>query len=148
MAIKIEEATKQLKPQEYQKLLRKVILNSISLVEIKTKFEKELLPNDSVLSVSVTDSYDMNLKSNPIYSCATLKIIASPGKIKKSKSFLQIDAKYYISFNTDEDIPEVFWTIYQKFTLPNQIWPYFRELVQNITTRMNIPSLTLPIRIR
>ncbi|MFA7421793.1 MAG: protein-export chaperone SecB [Melioribacteraceae bacterium] len=146
--MKTKDATKELNPQEYNKHLKNVELNSISLVEIKTKLDKSLFPVDSVPTVNVSDTYDMNLTANPVYNCATLKINVSSNSDKNKDVFLKIEAKYHISFDVEGTVPEAFWAIYQKYTLPIQLWPYFRELVQNITTRMNIPSLTLPIRIR
>ncbi|MFQ6614274.1 MAG: hypothetical protein ACE5D1_05465, partial [Fidelibacterota bacterium] len=63
----------------------------------------------------------------------------------RGRNPLDIKAKYSVRFSGPDDIPEDFWRIYKELVLPIQLWPYFREFVQSITARMNIPPLTLPV---
>jgi preprotein translocase subunit SecB len=82
--------------------------------------------------------FEKNVKA---VSTFTLKVQSN----KSDDLILSITGSYEILLITDGDIPKSFWNVYKSITLPLKIWPYFRELVQNITSRMNIPPLTLPI---
>lgn len=67
---------------------------------------------------------------------------------KDTENFLEINALYNVVLSKSEELSKDFWNIYKKATLPLIVYPYFREFVQNITSRMNIPPLTLPILYR
>ncbi len=61
------------------------------------------------------------------------------------KVALKIEATYLIMYSSKSEISDDFFDIYKKFSLPLNIWPYFRELVNTITSKMNIKPLTLPL---
>jgi preprotein translocase subunit SecB len=139
----LKEATKELKPEAFSKLLKNVSLYEIYLVSLNSEIKRDLILKKINFDISFDDNYKMNLKSNPIYNCAKFDLVAKI--VGTNQSFLTISATYHVSFKTKGKIPPEFWTIYEKFSLPDLIWAYFRELIQNFTSRMNIPPLILPL---
>jgi hypothetical protein len=58
---------------------------------------------------------------------------------------LTIDAAYGMRFSlARETIPE-FFSIYANSSADMLVWPYLRELADNLTGRMGWPRLTLPL---
>jgi len=63
----------------------------------------------------------------------------------RNKIFLKIEAAYELFFSSEEEISDEFFDIYREISLPFNIWPFFRELVNSLTARMGIPPITLPL---
>ena len=64
---------------------------------------------------------------------------------KEKKSALKIEATYIAVFDSVKEITDDFFDVYKEISLPLNIWPFFRELVNSTTARMNVPPLTLPL---
>ncbi|NOX89317.1 MAG: hypothetical protein GXO77_09840 [Calditrichaeota bacterium] len=133
-----------LAPDIYRKILSGISLDRIYLFSLKVDFNDSLKP----------DGIELKIKEKPIYVIEEnnliityeyeLQGISTNDNIRffKIKSIFKII--YYVE-NPDE-IDDEFFDIFSHFTLEMLMWPYFRELVQNITSRMSIPPLTLPMR--
>lgn len=139
----LEEVIKKLKPEAYSKLLKNVGLDEIYLVNSSCEIKRDLLLKKTSINISVNDDYKMNFKSNPVYDCVKFDLVVTIADT--NQPFLTISATYHVSFKIKGKIPPEFWVIYENVALPNQVWVYFRELIQNFTSRMNIPPLTLPL---
>ncbi len=64
---------------------------------------------------------------------------------EKSKKFLTVKCAYRLIYSSEEEFTEEFFELFKARTLPVNSWPFFRELVNNITARMYIPPITLPL---
>ena len=133
-----------LSPDIYRKILSGIFLDRIYLSSLKVDFNDVLKPDGIELKIKEKPSYvveDNNLVVSYSYE---LQGISSNDNSRffKIKSIFKI---IYIVENTSE-INDEFFEIFSHFTLEMLLWPYFRELVQNITSRMSIPPLTLPMK--
>jgi len=54
----------------------------------------------------------------------------------------QVDSPLLLK--SKEKFTDEFFDVYKEVSLKLNTWPYFREFVNNITSRMNIPPLTIP----
>jgi preprotein translocase subunit SecB len=134
----------------YKQLLTRIELVDIIQVKSLTNLSWEKLSHYSNKwgdpEIQLQDDYKFTTKNKMTIGNAEWKLFA---KFEKDEDgFLEINASYYILFSKKEDIPNAFWKIYRKNNLPLIVYPYFREFVQNITSRMNIPRLTLPLLFR
>jgi preprotein translocase subunit SecB len=134
-------------PEEYRKLQ-----SNIDLVEISLFNSTSSLILDSVntlLSAEETPFIKLNDSANVLENEKAAHIInkwSLTAKFKESgTSFLNIKAEYSITLAKTEKMSKEFWNIYKNTTLHIIVYPYFREFVQSLTSRMNIPPLTLPI---
>lgn len=66
---------------------------------------------------------------------------------REGASILKIKAKYRLIFSETAPIPPGFFEVFQELNLRMTTLPYFRELVSNMTGRMQLPVLTLPFNI-
>jgi hypothetical protein len=64
----------------------------------------------------------------------------SGGKIK----MLEIEATFKLELISKQPFTDEFFEIYKDSSLMLNTWPFFREFVNSITSRMDIPPLTLP----
>jgi len=96
--------------------------------------------------ISISDDIKRSKKKDHIQINAQWYLAA---KFEKDdKNFMDITASFNVLLLCKSSLPNDFWKIYKKSTLPLIVYPYFREFVQNMTARMNIPPLTLPILFR
>lgn len=96
--------------------------------------------------ISISDDIKRSKRKDHIQISAQWQLAA---KFEKDdKNFMDINASFNVLLLCKSSLPNNFWKIYNKSTLPLIVYPYFREFVQNMTARMNIPPLTLPILFR
>ncbi|MCC6476815.1 hypothetical protein IT157_07125 [bacterium] len=60
---------------------------------------------------------------------------------------LEIAATYRTDFLSAVPFTNDFFDIFKESSLRVIVWPYFRELVQNMMSRMDLPPFVLPITI-
>jgi len=111
--------------EEYQKILKAIQLSAVSLHNIKAE------KSDEYLDKKIGFTYCFSL------------IAKSPDKEKPA---VKIDAEFAVLYSNPKNIsidPE-FYEIFPHASLKYIVWPYFREIVQNTVSRMNLPPLTLP----
>lgn len=144
---KIRKETKRkttLSPKQYNDIIEKIELRKFILIKCKAnlfqyKNKKDTKPilNIRIENRPVFNSEDYNNFSiNDNY-----KIIA---KIKNNRIF-EIELEYLLSFSCSKKIDNRFFKKYSKKDLHNISFPYIREMVYTLTSRMGIPPLILPI---
>ena len=72
--------------------------------------------------------------------------LTGKGQEKTDDNVLKISVAFCLTYTTQEaSFDNDFFEVFKKLVLPVNSWPYFREFVQSMTQRMNIPPLTLPL---
>jgi hypothetical protein len=130
-------------PQKYANTLKEIELNEIYLESSSTEFKRENLELQKNLEVGIRDRASFEQKKNRLKVLhryyLTIKLHESEGDF-----VAKISANFYLIFTTKNKIENDFFEIFKEINLKLNSWPYFREFVQNMTQRMNIPPLTLP----
>lgn len=132
---------RELSPTEYNRYLENINLLDICLVNSKIKANKnnfgekgQLRFEEESQIVEKTDSF--------VKIADTYKLKAKSEK----KIIFSIDVVYHVSFGTSEDIPLEFFDIFNSMNLPVHTFPYLREYVHSMVSRMGLPSLVLPLK--
>lgn len=120
--------------------LRKLYVKSFSghiNLEVITKAVKAL-----TVSISSTADFRSNPK-NEVEVTQTWEVIA---RDKRSKSeCLNLSVTYCVVLHSKEKFTKGFFAVFERTSLPFNMWPFVREFVNNMTARMNVPPLTLPL---
>lgn len=126
-------------PDLYRQTLEQLNLQSICLNDLKASCDREVLKRGQVAIDISYNASDQHADTNyyVLITC-TLK------GMQEKMSVLSIEATFRVIFNTEAMIPEGFFEVYQQVNLRMTILPYLRELVASITSRMDLPVLTLP----
>ncbi|MCK5543162.1 MAG: protein-export chaperone SecB [Desulfobacterales bacterium] len=135
-----------LSPKEYNKNLRSVDLRSITLIDCSVKLKKENFPHNKELSISIKDDiqFDDKLLTEDTIAFYQKYQLTTYEKNKRDFAF-KIVAKYEVTFKQEQILSKEFWHIFSGLNLHINTWPYFREFVQNMTQRINVPPLTLQL---
>ena len=129
-----------LSPDEYRRILDGIELKNILISNIKADLKHELLTEGMKIVIKDDAQYEMREDDFIIKN----KYILT-AKNQANKIALKIECVFIVVFETKYEITDGFFEIYKDLSLPLNVWPFFRELVNSTTARMNIPPLTLPL---
>ena len=127
----------------------RVELNSVRLIASNCQQNPTCPPGQKACDIEKTVRFDVDKGQNIIGVFVNIVLHAFGENIeqKKENSFLKIDATFLLLYHIksleglgDED--------FRNFAELNGVynaWPYWREFVQNITGRMELPTLTMPV---
>jgi preprotein translocase subunit SecB len=144
-----KEAARKLKepritPEEYFEMLKGVDLVDLYLAECAASVNKEKIELQRELSFSWKDDVSYEAGSPDLLRAKHHFELTAPGNSKKD-FLVKISCTFVLRYSTQQELSEDFLEIFIERNVPLNTWPYFRELVQNMTQRMNIPPLTLPL---
>jgi preprotein translocase subunit SecB len=127
-------------PEEYRKILNGIDLKNILLSDLKATIKHELLSEDMKIGIKEDAQYSYEEDELIVKNKYVLT-----AKNKEKKTVLKIEGSFIVIFESQSEIDDNFFNIYKEISLPLNVWPFFRELVNSTTSRMNIPPLTLPL---
>ncbi len=129
--------------EEYQKILTGLDLISISLKEAKCYLTSDIkFPGE--LNIEINSDEKLRIVKEEQVQIIQKYSLDARKRNTKSR-FLQIDLTLMVTLKSKEKFTEEFFNVYKEVSLKLNTWPYFREFVNNITLRMNIPPLTIPL---
>lgn len=131
----------EINPQEYNKLLSFINLNDVYLKDLKVA----LISRDFEGGANLTFSEKSELVENE-NNCIKIQVYYEIQAKSKRRNLFKLSAQYFVLFNSTQQIPAGFFDIFIKHSLPLQTFPYFRELVNSVISRMGLPPLILPLR--
>lgn len=130
------------------------ISEQVELKEVKLLMsEFSQLPTadqgEKLFDIDRTVRVEANREKNMIvvFPSFELKGYSDIEKAKHNKPFLKIRAMFALVYEA-KDLSELSDKAFDSFGHANGVynaWPYWREFVQNVTTRMGLPSLTIPV---
>lgn len=133
---------KAIAPELYRKILKGLDLKNLYLTSCTCSIDRKNIGNDIRIKINDEASF---FKSEKNEIEITQKYFLSARDRSAKKKYLNIKCEYCFIYSSNEDFTEDFFEIFKKVNLPINSWPFFRELVYNITSRMYIPPLTLPL---
>lgn len=95
------------------------------------------------LAVNISSTADFrSVPKGEVEVTQTWKVVA---RDKRSKSeCLNVSVTYCVVLHSKERFTKGFFTVFERTSLPFNMWPFVREFVNNMTARMNVPPLILP----
>ena len=127
-------------PEQYQEIIDKIHLATISLESSSCKLKSENI-SDKASKIQLNDDIDyQRIDENTVNLLIEYKLSVRKGR----RVYLTIKAKYSIILLADCKLTDEFIDIYIETNLRIHSYPYFRNFAQDTTSRMGIPPLTLP----
>jgi preprotein translocase subunit SecB len=126
-------------PEHYRQILDGIELLDIALIKLNSSINHDNLSASMKVAIKDSATFENDEQGFRVEDKYTLT------SKKDNKIGLKIEAVYRIRFQSETDITDDFFDIYKSISLPLNIWPFFRELAHSVTSRMNIPPLSLPL---
>jgi preprotein translocase subunit SecB len=139
--MELNEATKKISPEEYNTHLSHIDIHDSYLRRLQCVSGFRNWTGEVTFSFKETigqvNVVEERAKVDISYE---LQILAPEGAV------LDLSAEYTLQYVVQGVLPEEFYVIFKNYTVPLQSFPYFRELVHSMTSRMGFPPLILPLR--
>lgn len=141
MSTKIEKP--KISPEDFKRIMKGIDLVSISLKESKSFINLDIkVPSE--LSINIKDDAEFKIKEkNEVHILH--KYTADARKPESKSRFILLEVVFLVRLTSKEQFTQDFFDIYKNVSLHLNTWPYFREYVNQMTSRMNVPPLTLPL---
>jgi preprotein translocase subunit SecB len=129
--------------EKYREFIKTIELRDIKLIELNTHIIEEQPTTDNVLKVDIKTTNEHKIFNNILifYVNYILTMKQSKKVVLKIKAIYKVDYELLKRIEIDEKTIDSF----SEMNLPLNVWPFFRELCNDITAKMRIPSLVLPL---
>lgn len=138
---------KEISKEKYIENIRKIRLNVLYLKNASADIDRDTFFREKGLKhkASIRDEASIVLKDNDsvdILHRYSLEILSQD---KDTKPIGRIDCTFCLNFSPAACFTREFFEEFKKANLNINTWPFFREFVFNMTARMNIPPITIPL---
>jgi len=130
-------------PKTYSEILIKLELKEIYLESCSVSHKREELLKQKGLDVAIKDKASYVQKDSKLSVTHKYDLTVKTPEMDRGFA-LKISISFCLTFHSEEIISKDFFDVFRTINLPLNSWPYFREFVQNMTQRMNMPPITLP----
>lgn len=131
--------------EEYSDILSSITLSQISLNDCSIRRHDAKLKGGTIdLNISMKLLHEQN--ASGVDFLVNYKLEGVKRTDDTEEKVFTISAGFLLSYikNKDVDITKEFVDVFKKNSIELVTWPYFREFVQNMVSRMGFPPLTLP----
>jgi preprotein translocase subunit SecB len=129
-------------PKKYSNILANIEIKKIGFLEISSNFNVEAL-KEGAISVDAKNEVEITHTEN-IKTFAAIDGYQLTGRLEE-KTLFTIKIKIMVVFNCKAKPEEEFLKLFEQNTLKVITYPYVREEVQSLTTKMGITPLVLPM---
>ncbi|MDA8165083.1 MAG: hypothetical protein M0017_08640 [Desulfobacteraceae bacterium] len=130
-------------PDEYKGLIKQISLSSLAMERCEASLKREKFGQP--LDVKIVDESEYRqLEDSSVEVLQQYKFVAN--KRKQREHIVSISCSYRLVYEISFPFRSDFFDIFLKINVPLNTWPYFREFVNSICNRMDIPKFILPLR--
>ena len=142
MTTKKAKIKKSLDPKKYASILKNVELREIFLESSTSEIFRDNIDPQKTMAVEIRERASFEQIKSRLK--ITHKYYLTAKNTDSKDVAIKITAGFRLNFESKGTIGKDFFDIFRDINLPYNSWPYFREFVQSMMQRMNIPPLTLP----
>ena len=132
----------QLPPERYREILEGLEFTRLELEVCSMKSTPDACQSGN-RRVHVDDS-EAGFERMPDGSVAVWHSSALRAKVGRAVVF-RLDATFRLFFSSEHEFSDEFFEIFRSLNLSLHTWPYFRELLSNLSSRTSTPTLMLPL---
>lgn len=142
---KEEVNNKESREREYGLFLKNIGLRRVYLKRAKYElFTLEEIPENKSISIQFSSQPECKLEGKE--KLVILHGFQIVGNIKNAgEKLFKIEGEFCLEYSVKEVPAEEMMDQFVKRHHVMHVWPYMREFIQNVTRRMEIPPLVLPL---
>jgi len=125
----------------------RIQLDSVRLMHCECTQSRLVGPSEKNFEIDRESSSSMDLATNRVFVWASFTLRTFEKRDSSSEPYVIIKATFLLMYRAVslDDITEETVELFAKTNGIFNAWPYWREFVQNTTSRMNLPPLTIPV---
>lgn len=137
-------AKKEISVNDYREILKTIELENICMIDANFKIERQLISDEIKLETKETFKFERKDNLLVIFYKTVLKGI----DVKTKNIPITTTVTHEITYSTtgEKEITPEFIDKFGEFSTSMAVWPFFREYVQNMISRTQLPHLTLPLK--
>ena len=135
----------EISPEEYANILSSISLSQILLNDCSVKKHEVKSKGGAIdLDISMKIVFDQNARE--VSFITTYKIEGVKRSEGTDEKVFTITTSFLLSYmkTKEVEVTKEFVNVFKNNSIELVSWPYFREFVQNMISRMGFPPLTLP----
>lgn len=132
-------------PEEYSNILSSISLTQILLNDCSAKKHEVKSKGGAIdLDISMKLGFDQN--ASEVSFITTYKLEGVKRSEGTDEKVFTITTSFLLSYmkTKEVEVTKEFVNVFKNNSIELVSWPYFREFVQNMISRMGFPPLTLP----
>lgn len=132
-------------PEEYSNILSSISLSQILLNDCSAKKHEVKSKGGAIdLDISMKLGFDQN--ASEVSFITTYKLEGVKRSEGTDEKVFTITTSFLLSYmkTKEVEVTKEFVNVFKNNSIELVSWPYFREFVQNMISRMGFPPLTLP----
>jgi len=126
------------------KQLHRILVNGAKKEGISLNQYVQFLLTSATVTKLIEDSAIFKMRGDGTVDLFQTYKVDARKPASKSR-YIQIEVTFVIILESEFEFTEVFFEVYKEISLHLNTWPYLREFVNQATSRMNVPPLTLPL---
>jgi preprotein translocase subunit SecB len=132
-------------PLEYEAFIKSLKLNVISLKESACEIDRKAYWEHKERNITYKlTAESLEIEEDYFDVRAKVEVVMTGGKTKAPTPLIKISATYDLHFHA-ELIPKPLLQRFCNSDVRLIVWPYFREYVSDVSARMYIPPMILPL---
>ncbi len=141
--MKLGDASNAVTPDQFEAILKEISLRGVFLEDLQVNLRRDVLSDTGPITLEHSlGEWDVILTDPALPELEVqLAVIGKVGR----RSCFKLAAVYRLRYESHVPVSEAFMVILANTSAVVQIWPFFRELVSSVTSRMELPHLTLPL---
>lgn len=135
----------EISPEEYANILSSISLSQILLNDCSVKKHEVKSKGGAIdLDISMKLGFDQN--ASEVSFITTYKLEGVKRSEGTDEKVFTITTSFLLSYmkTKEVEVTKEFVNVFKNNSIELVSWPYFREFVQNMISRMGFPPLTLP----
>ena len=133
--------------EKYIEIIEKIKLNGMYLKSCSCVIDRDHIFKEKAVGhiIRLQDEPSMVIKDDETVDILHKYSLEILSKEKDEKSLGKIECTFCLNYSPASCFSLEFFEEYKKANLHINTWPFFREFVFNMTARMNVPPITLPL---
>ena len=134
-------------PEEYSRILSSLSIQDITLKKSSLEMYETESKGGSI-DIKFSDKYSFTQGDETASFTSSFKMEGElvSGDVHEKVFSISADFKVFYFKTRQVEITEDFMRIFKGTSLPHVVWPFFREFILSMTSRMGLPHFTLPAR--
>jgi|GEM_PF-1778531 len=138
----IEKLRRIVPPDKYNDFLRCIQLDDLYIKDVKANLFSKIISGN--ISINLIEDFQLVENKN---SLAKIEVVYKINAKNNNRRIFIVNLKYVVILKLSrDDIPKEFFELYKELSLPLHTFPYCRECVNSLISRMGLPNLILPLR--
>ena len=132
-------------PEEYSNILSSISLSQILLNDCSAK-KHEVKSKGGAIDLDISMKLGFDQTASEVSFITTYKLEGVKRSEGADEKVFTITTSFLLSYmkTKEVEVTKEFVNVFKNNSIELVSWPYFREFVQNMISRMGFPPLTLP----